>query len=82
MGCGTCTSVWNGLDVLQGYDLHVISAIAEWVLVACNAAFLLSYSRDFEKIRVDVGVQPLVTHLDESPILQSLQDSITGAPII
>jgi len=73
---------WSRKTYEPGYDLHVISAIAEWVLVACNAAFLLSYSRDFEKIRVDVGVQPLVTHLDESPILQSLQDSISGAPII
>jgi len=37
-------------------------------------AFLLSYSREFEKIRVEFGVQPLVTHLDQSPAWQSTND--------
>uniref|UniRef100_A0A183CBA9 DNA damage-regulated autophagy modulator protein 2 n=1 Tax=Globodera pallida TaxID=36090 RepID=A0A183CBA9_GLOPA len=54
--------------LLPGYDLHCISAIAEWTLALLKMAFLLSYSREFEKIRVELGVQPLVSHLDQSPI--------------
>uniref|UniRef100_A0A914HBG4 CWH43-like N-terminal domain-containing protein n=1 Tax=Globodera rostochiensis TaxID=31243 RepID=A0A914HBG4_GLORO len=60
--------------LLPGYDLHCISAIAEWTLALLKMAFLLSYSREFEKIRVELGVQPLVSHLDQSPIWQSVID--------
>uniref|UniRef100_A0A914RTT8 CWH43-like N-terminal domain-containing protein n=1 Tax=Parascaris equorum TaxID=6256 RepID=A0A914RTT8_PAREQ len=63
-----------------GYELHCISAMAEWLLAVCNVAFLLSYSRDFEKIQVELGVQPLVAHLDQSPLWRSAADlgSISG----
>ena len=67
---------------LQGYEYHVVSAVAEWVLVGLNGAFLLSYSRDFEKLRVDIEVHPLVSHLDESPIARSPPESVLAAPIV
>ncbi|VDK42676.1 unnamed protein product [Anisakis simplex] len=58
----------------EGYDLHCISAVSEWVLAISNFVFLLSYSRDFEKIQVELGVQPLVAHLDQSPLWRSATD--------
>ncbi|KAH7732150.1 Frag1/DRAM/Sfk1 [Aphelenchoides avenae] len=64
---------------LPGYDLHCISAVAEWTCAILNVCFLLSYSRDFEKIRVQLGVQPLVAHLDQSPMWPSTAD-LTASP--
>lgn len=49
-----------------GYDLHLISALCEWILTVTSAFFLLTYAGDFEKLRVFVGVEPLVNHLDEA----------------
>jgi len=50
-----------------GYWLHISSAVGEWVLAAALLVFLMTYSKDFEKLRVTVAVEPLVAHLDESP---------------
>ncbi|VDM22680.1 unnamed protein product [Wuchereria bancrofti] len=36
--------------------------------------FLCSFSRDFEKLRVELTVQPLVSHLDHSPLWRSATD--------
>uniref|UniRef100_A0A914ZEG8 DNA damage-regulated autophagy modulator protein 1 n=1 Tax=Parascaris univalens TaxID=6257 RepID=A0A914ZEG8_PARUN len=71
---------WSRKKYEPGYELHCISAMAEWLLAVCNVAFLLSYSRDFEKIQVELGVQPLVAHLDQSPLWRSAADlgSISG----
>ncbi|VDM50273.1 unnamed protein product [Toxocara canis] len=71
---------WSRKKYEPGYGLHCISAMAEWLLAICNVGFLLSYSRDFEKIQVELGVQPLVAHLDQSPLWRSIADlsSISG----
>jgi len=59
---------------MPGYEFHCISAIAEWSLAVLHMCFLLSFSREFEKIRVQLGVQPLVSHLDQSPLWTSVAD--------
>jgi hypothetical protein len=59
---------WSKKTPHPGYELHCVSALAEWTLAVLNMCFILSYSRDFEKIRVELGVQPLVAHLDQSPL--------------
>uniref|UniRef100_A0A914DAB2 DNA damage-regulated autophagy modulator protein 2 n=1 Tax=Acrobeloides nanus TaxID=290746 RepID=A0A914DAB2_9BILA len=69
---------WSRKDHQEGYVLHCISSVAEWLMAALHVGFLLSYSRDFEKIRVEMGVQPLVAHLDQSPIWRSLSDLSTS----
>lgn len=53
--------------------------MAEWALALLNMAYILSFSRDFEKIRVDLRVNPLVGHLDQSPIWRSESD-LSGTP--
>lgn len=60
--------------IFQGYTLHCISAVAEWTLAILQISFFLSYSREFEKIRVSMLIQPLVTHLDHSPIVSDDED--------
>ncbi|CAD5221984.1 unnamed protein product [Bursaphelenchus xylophilus] len=69
---------WSHKQMHEGYELHCVSALAEWILALLNMAFILSFSRDFEKIRVDLRVNPLVGHLDQSPIWRSESD-LTGA---
>lgn len=64
---------------MPGYNLHCISAVAEWSLAILHMGFLLSFSREFEKIRVQLGVQPLVSHLDQSPLWNSIAD-LTASP--
>jgi len=59
---------------MPGYELHCVSALAEWLLACLNMCFILSFSREFEKIRVQLGVQPLVSHLDQSPLWHSIND--------
>ena len=51
-----------------GWSWHVASAVAEWILAGAFGLFLLSFSRDFEKLRLGVSVEPLVQHLDETPV--------------
>lgn len=53
-------------SILKGYVLHLISAVNEWILTVFSALFLLTYTGDFDKLRVFVGVEPLVAHLDEA----------------
>ncbi|VDM98629.1 unnamed protein product [Thelazia callipaeda] len=65
---------WSRKADQAGYNLHCVSAIAEWCLAVCCALFILSFSRDFEKLRVEINVQPLVSHLDRSPLWQSTAD--------
>ncbi|KAL3095332.1 hypothetical protein niasHS_007431 [Heterodera schachtii] len=66
---------WNRKHgVLPGYNLHCVSAVAEWTLALLKMTFLLSFQRDFEKIRVQMLVQPLVSNLDNSPIWHSILD--------
>ncbi|KAM3727059.1 DNA damage-regulated autophagy modulator protein [Dirofilaria immitis] len=65
---------WSRKINQPGYNLHCISAIAEWCLAVCNVLFILSFSRDFEKLRVELNVQPLVSHLDNSPLWRSATD--------
>ncbi|KHJ98660.1 hypothetical protein OESDEN_01352 [Oesophagostomum dentatum] len=65
---------WNRKLWQPGYDYHVVSAIAEWVTAIMHVFFIVSYSRDFEKLRVSLYVESLVTHLDHSPILRSIND--------
>ena len=43
-------------------------------MAVMNVSFLLSYSRDFEKIRVSMNTESLVAHLDHSPIYRSQED--------
>jgi len=50
-----------------GYYLHICSAVCEWFLSFSFMVFLMTYSKDFEKIRITMAVEPLVAHLDESP---------------
>ncbi|KAE9556167.1 hypothetical protein FO519_000655 [Halicephalobus sp. NKZ332] len=70
---------WSSKANQPGYNFHVISAIAEWLLALTNMSFFLSFSREFEKIRVELRVQPLVTHLDHSPVWSSTE-SLPGSP--
>uniref|UniRef100_A0A1I7XXX6 DNA damage-regulated autophagy modulator protein 2 n=1 Tax=Steinernema glaseri TaxID=37863 RepID=A0A1I7XXX6_9BILA len=65
---------WSGDPDQPGFELHCISAVAEWALAIVNMLYILSYSRDFEKIRVQLRVQPLVFHLGQSPLYNSLED--------
>ncbi|OZC10833.1 hypothetical protein X798_02256 [Onchocerca flexuosa] len=65
---------WSRKINQPGYSLHCVSAIAEWCLAVCNVLFILSFSRDFEKLRVELNVQPLVSHLDNSPLWRSATD--------
>jgi len=58
---------WSRKTSAEGYELHCISAVAEWCLAIINTLYLLSYSRDFETIQVKLSVNPLVGHLDQSP---------------
>ncbi|CAD5216012.1 unnamed protein product [Bursaphelenchus okinawaensis] len=71
---------WSRKQMHEGYELHCVSAIAEWTLALMNMAFILSFSRDFEKIRVDLRVNPLVGHLDQSPIWRSESDLANALP--
>jgi hypothetical protein len=70
---------WSRHEVQPGYSFHVASAVAEWTLALINMLFFLSYSRDFEKIRVEMKVQPLVAHLDHSPTWGSFA-SLSASP--
>ncbi|KAI6216031.1 hypothetical protein M3Y94_00455600 [Aphelenchoides besseyi] len=72
---------WNHRKHQEGYELHCISAIAEWTLAIMHTLFLLSFSRDFEKIRCEFNVLPLVNHLDSSPIWGSETD-LQGQPLL
>uniref|UniRef100_A0A915PM41 CWH43-like N-terminal domain-containing protein n=1 Tax=Setaria digitata TaxID=48799 RepID=A0A915PM41_9BILA len=65
---------WSRKTNQPGYNLHCVSAIAEWCLAVFNVLFILSFSRDFEKLRVELSVQPLVSHLDHSPLWHSTTD--------
>ena len=56
-----------------------MSALTEWTLAVIHMAYLLSFSREFEKIRVQLGVQPLVSHLDMSPLWHSIE-SLAPSP--
>jgi len=69
---------WRHSD-LPGFTYHCISAAAEWTLAILHMVYLLSFSREFEKIRVQLGVQPLVSHLDQSPLWQSIE-SLAPSP--
>ncbi|KAI6233919.1 DNA damage-regulated autophagy modulator protein 1 [Aphelenchoides fujianensis] len=72
---------WNHLKHKEGYELHCISALAEWTLALLHTGFLLSYSRDFETIRCTMSVQPLARHLDDSPDWGS-QSDLQGQPLL
>ncbi|KAK6760565.1 hypothetical protein RB195_021866 [Necator americanus] len=65
---------WNRKYWQPGYNYHVVSAIAEWIMAISHVFFIVSYSRDFEKLRVSLYIESLVTHLDHSPILRSFND--------
>ncbi|RCN52588.1 hypothetical protein ANCCAN_01287, partial [Ancylostoma caninum] len=65
---------WNRKLWQPGYNYHVISAAAEWIMAISHVCFIVSYSRDFEKLRVSLYIESLVTHLDHSPILRSIND--------
>ncbi|CAJ0584161.1 unnamed protein product, partial [Mesorhabditis spiculigera] len=70
---------WNRHIWMPGYELHVVSAIAEWMMAAGHIAFILSFSREFEKIRATLKVESLVVHLDNSPLWRSTEDLSTFA---
>lgn len=53
---------------MQGYTWHVASAAGEWTSALALVAYLLSYSRDLEKLRARVHADLLVAHLDDSPV--------------
>uniref|UniRef100_A0A1I7WT01 DNA damage-regulated autophagy modulator protein 1 n=1 Tax=Heterorhabditis bacteriophora TaxID=37862 RepID=A0A1I7WT01_HETBA len=63
---------WNRKFWQPGYDSHVISAVAEWVMVILHILFIISFSRDFEKLQVTLSIESLVAHLDHSPLLRSI----------
>ncbi|VDK75712.1 unnamed protein product [Litomosoides sigmodontis] len=65
---------WSRKANQPGYKLHCVSAIAEWCLAVCNVLFILSFSRDFEKLRVELSVELLVSHLSHSPLWRSAAD--------
>uniref|UniRef100_A0A914LZS8 CWH43-like N-terminal domain-containing protein n=1 Tax=Meloidogyne incognita TaxID=6306 RepID=A0A914LZS8_MELIC len=66
---------WNRkFSPMPGYGLHCLSAVAEWTLAILHMSFLLSYSREFEKIRVEFKVKTIVQHLDHSPLSNSNTD--------
>uniref|UniRef100_A0A0N5ADD3 DNA damage-regulated autophagy modulator protein 2 n=1 Tax=Syphacia muris TaxID=451379 RepID=A0A0N5ADD3_9BILA len=65
---------WSRKLYEPGYECHCVSAVCEWFLAVANTIFFLSYSRDFEKIVVELRVSPLVSHLDHSPLWQSTSD--------
>lgn len=48
-------------------------------MAVINMAFFLTFSREFEKIRVELRVQSLVAHLDHSPAWNSIE-SLPGSP--
>ncbi|PAV75476.1 hypothetical protein WR25_16229 [Diploscapter pachys] len=68
---------WNRRMWMPGYNLHVISAIFEWIMAISHILFVLSYSRDFEKIRVECSAAMLVNHLDHSPIFHRSQEELS-----
>ncbi|KJH48732.1 hypothetical protein DICVIV_05126 [Dictyocaulus viviparus] len=65
---------WNRKLWQPGYEFHVVSAIAEWITAVAHVAFILTYTRDFEKIRVTLYIESLVSHLSHSPIMPSFND--------
>lgn len=65
---------WNRKLWQPGYNFHVVSAVAEWIMAVAHVSFILTYARDFEKIRVSLYVESLVSHLDHSPLIRSIND--------
>ncbi|KAJ1359312.1 hypothetical protein KIN20_018005 [Parelaphostrongylus tenuis] len=65
---------WNRKVWQPGYNFHVMSALAEWIMAVAHVSFILTYARDFEKIRVSLYIESLVSHLDHSPLVRSLND--------
>ncbi|GMT36773.1 hypothetical protein PFISCL1PPCAC_28070, partial [Pristionchus fissidentatus] len=58
---------WSRKIYQPGYELHVVSAISEWLLAILNIAYILSFQREFEKLKVKFVSESLVSHLDTSP---------------
>ncbi|KAF7639625.1 hypothetical protein Mgra_00000950 [Meloidogyne graminicola] len=68
---------WNRkFSPMPGYNLHCFSAIAEWILAILHMSFLLSFSREFEKIQVEFKVKTIVQHLDYSPSISNIIENI------
>ncbi|KAE9413994.1 hypothetical protein Angca_006156 [Angiostrongylus cantonensis] len=65
---------WNRKVWQPGYNFHVASAAAEWIMAVAHVSFILTYARDFEKVRVSLYIESLVSHLDHSPLVRSLND--------
>ncbi|CAD6185029.1 unnamed protein product [Caenorhabditis auriculariae] len=72
---------WTSKMWQPGYNYHVRSAFAEWSMALSIVAYILSYSRDFEKFEAKLVVERLVVHLDHSPMANSYEDLRTKAPI-
>ncbi|GMT05840.1 hypothetical protein PENTCL1PPCAC_28014, partial [Pristionchus entomophagus] len=58
---------WSRKIWMPGYPLHVVSAVSEWLLAVLHVSYILSYQREFEKLKVKFVSEALVSHLDTSP---------------
>ena len=47
----------EGRSPTQGYQWHVASAVGEWVSAFAFVAYLLTFSRDLEKLKCEVHAQ-------------------------
>ncbi|CAJ0962903.1 unnamed protein product, partial [Mesorhabditis belari] len=65
---------WNRKVWMPGYNLHIVSAVSEWLMAVAHVSYILSFSREFEKIRANLKVESLVVHLDNSPLWRSTED--------
>ncbi|GMR61690.1 hypothetical protein PMAYCL1PPCAC_31885, partial [Pristionchus mayeri] len=58
---------WSRKIWMPGYSLHVVSAVSEWLLAVLHVSYILSFQREFEKLKVKFVSEALVHHLDTSP---------------
>eukprot|EP00053_Salpingoeca_punica_P008021 m.72683 g.72683 ORF g.72683 m.72683 type:complete len:270 (-) comp14422_c0_seq2:183-992(-) len=53
------TEAWSGYwnPCMPGYDYHVLSAVCEWLVAACFAAYFLTFYPDFKHFGLGLNLQ-------------------------
>lgn len=66
----------------QGFNLLLISAIAEWIMAISYVCFYFTFIREFSKVCLHLRVQLLVHHFDDEPCAADIAVATEHTPIV
>ncbi|GBM12192.1 DNA damage-regulated autophagy modulator protein 1 [Araneus ventricosus] len=75
---------WTGgkLPGEEGFDLMVVSSVAEWTMAIMFLTYYFTFIREFQKVCLHLRVQMLVQHFDEEPHDVNVAVATERTPIV